>query len=191
MHALVGKLKDRSSVGFRRPYLCPSKGHKHGVSIQSFINLGKTVFRISRKWNIAQTWFLAMPFAYLSPFISQILDFLYWMVCSFIPWLWQWKPWIKRNLSIIIYFLEEISCFYCNFNLSFSDNRITTGYLNRLQKQTNKQQKKWKQDQCYPKLIEFFNNNHSLRTPCFIHSNYWMGLSVCYDSRTVSSTKVG
>ena len=36
------------SVGFRRAYLCPSKGHKHGVSIQSLINLGKKFFRISR-----------------------------------------------------------------------------------------------------------------------------------------------
>ena len=117
MHALVGKLKNRSPVGFWRPYLCPSKGHKHGVSIQSFIYLGKTVFRISRKWNIAQTSFLAKPFAYLSSFISQILDFLYWMVCNFIPWLLQWKPWIKRTPQS--YFLEGISCFYCNFNLPF------------------------------------------------------------------------
>ena len=38
------------SVSFRRPYLCPWKGHKHGVSIQSFINLGKMLFRISRIW---------------------------------------------------------------------------------------------------------------------------------------------
>ena len=27
------------SVGFQRPYLCPSKGGQHGVSLQSFINL--------------------------------------------------------------------------------------------------------------------------------------------------------
>ena len=69
---------------FRRPYLCPSKGHKHDVAIQSFINLGKTFFLISRIWNIAQTWFLVRPFAYLSSFISLIRDFLYWMVCNFI-----------------------------------------------------------------------------------------------------------
>ena len=41
------------SVSFRRPYLCPWKGPKHGVYIQSFINLGKTLFRISRIWTIA------------------------------------------------------------------------------------------------------------------------------------------
>ena len=42
IHALAGKLQNSVSVGFRRPYLYPCKGHKHGVSIQSFINLGKT-----------------------------------------------------------------------------------------------------------------------------------------------------
>ena len=83
--ALVGKLRNNDvSVSFRRPYLCPSKGHKHGVSIQSFINLGKTFFRISRIWNIAQTRFLARLFVYSSSFISQILDFLYLKVCIFI-----------------------------------------------------------------------------------------------------------
>ena len=34
------------SVGFRRLW-CSSKGHQHGVSIQSLINLGTTLFRIS------------------------------------------------------------------------------------------------------------------------------------------------
>ena len=49
---------------------------------QSFINLGTTFFWISCIWNIAQTWFLARLFVYLSSFIS--LDFLYWIVCIFI-----------------------------------------------------------------------------------------------------------
>ena len=40
-------------VGIRRPYWCPWKGLQHGVSIQSFINLGKSFFKISRIWNIA------------------------------------------------------------------------------------------------------------------------------------------
>ena len=35
------------SVGFRRLW-CPSKGHQHGVSIQSLLHLGTTLFRISR-----------------------------------------------------------------------------------------------------------------------------------------------
>ena len=44
----------------------------------------KRFFRIFRKLNIAQKWFLARLFAYLSSFISQILDFRYWIVCIFI-----------------------------------------------------------------------------------------------------------
>ena len=59
IHALVGNSKTDVSVGFRRPYLCHKK---HGVSVQSFIHLGKTFFWISRIWNIAQTWFLARLF---------------------------------------------------------------------------------------------------------------------------------
>ena len=54
------------SVGFRRPYLCPWKGDKHGVCTQGFINSGKTFFRASRIWNIAPTWFLARLFVHLS-----------------------------------------------------------------------------------------------------------------------------
>ena len=41
------------------------------------INLGKTFFRISHVWSIAQTWFVGGFFVYLSSFISQILDFLH------------------------------------------------------------------------------------------------------------------
>ena len=61
------------------PSFCVMR-HVDGLSIQSFINWVKTFFRVSRIWNIAQTWSLVRPFRYLSPFISQILDFLYWMV---------------------------------------------------------------------------------------------------------------
>ena len=31
-------------VSLRPPYLCPLEGHKHGVSVQSLINLSKTFF---------------------------------------------------------------------------------------------------------------------------------------------------
>ena len=80
------------------------KGHQHGVSIQSFINLGKPFFRISRIWNITQTWFLARLFVYLPSFISQILDLLYWMVCSFIFHSVKCKPkidWVFLSYSMI------------------------------------------------------------------------------------------
>ena len=58
--------------------------HQHGVSIQISINLGKTFLRISRIRNIPLTWILAKVFAYLPPFISQIMDFIYWTVLIFI-----------------------------------------------------------------------------------------------------------
>ena len=37
------------SVTLRPPCLCPSEGHKHGVSIQSSINLGDTLLQITRE----------------------------------------------------------------------------------------------------------------------------------------------
>ena len=62
----------------------PERDTIRAFSIESFINLGEMFFRLSRIWNIAQTWFLARLFRYLSSFISQILDCLYWKVSIFI-----------------------------------------------------------------------------------------------------------
>jgi len=58
-------------------------GHKHGVSIQSSINFGDTLLQITRKWKTAETWFLARLFIYQSSIVSQILDFIHWMVTIF------------------------------------------------------------------------------------------------------------
>ena len=66
-------------------------GHQHGVSIKSSINLGKTFLRISRIRNIPLTWILAMVFAYLPPFISQFLDFIYRTVLIFILIYFEWR----------------------------------------------------------------------------------------------------
>ena len=38
----IAKLDDICFYCFRQPYLFPSVGHKHGVSIQSLINLSRT-----------------------------------------------------------------------------------------------------------------------------------------------------
>ena len=65
--------------------------HQHGVSIQISINLGKTFLRISRIRNIPLTWILARVFAYLPPFISQFLDFIYWTVSIFILIYFEWR----------------------------------------------------------------------------------------------------
>ena len=76
--------------------------HQHGVSIQISISLGKAFLRISRIRNIPLTWILARVFVYVPPFISQILDFIYWTVLIFIlinfEWpgmAWHWKPAIR------------------------------------------------------------------------------------------------
>ena len=57
---------------------------QHGVSIQISISLGKTFLRISCIRNIPLTWILARVFVYVPPFISQILDLIYWTVLIFI-----------------------------------------------------------------------------------------------------------
>ena len=64
---------------------------QHGVSIQSSINLGKTFPRISRIRIIPSTQILARVFVYLPPFISQILDFIYWTVLIFILIYFEWR----------------------------------------------------------------------------------------------------
>ena len=80
------------SAGFRPP-CCRSSGcqHQHGVSTQISINLGKTFLRISRIRNISLTWILARVFVYVPPFISQILDFIYWTVLIFILIYFEWR----------------------------------------------------------------------------------------------------
>ena len=67
--------------------------HQHGVSIQISISLGKTFLRISRIRNIPLTWILAMVFAYVPPFISQILDFIlfYWTILIFTSIYFEWR----------------------------------------------------------------------------------------------------
>ena len=65
--------------------------HQHGVSIQISINLGKTFLRISRIRNIPLNGILARVFAYLPPFISQILDLIYWTLLTFILIYFEWR----------------------------------------------------------------------------------------------------
>ena len=65
--------------------------HQHGVSIKISISLGKTFLRISRIRNIPLTWILARVFVYVPPFISQILDFIYWTVLIFTLIYFEWR----------------------------------------------------------------------------------------------------
>ena len=45
-------------------------------------------------------WLLARLFVYLPSFISQIPDFLYWLVCILFLMAWQWKHRIKITISL-------------------------------------------------------------------------------------------
>ena len=71
IHVFVAKLDNRCFCLFPSATL---------VLIQISINFLKTFLRISRIRNIPLTWILARVFEYSPPFISQILDFIYWTV---------------------------------------------------------------------------------------------------------------
>ena len=64
---------------------------QHGVSIQSSINLGKTLPRISCIRIIPSTQILVRVFVYLPPFIFQILDFICQMVLIYILIYFEWR----------------------------------------------------------------------------------------------------
>ena len=84
---------------------------QHGVSIQISISLGKTFLRISRIRNIPLTWILARVFVYVPPFISQILDFIYWTVLIFILIYFEWCD--TQNQQ---YIKHETQCFITRWN---------------------------------------------------------------------------
>ena len=74
IHAFAAKLDNRCCRWFSSAMLVE---HRHGVSIQISINLGKTFLRVPRIRNIPLIGILARVFAHLPPYISQILDFIY------------------------------------------------------------------------------------------------------------------
>ena len=84
---LVTKLKDRLFGGFRPPCLCHSKEtrHQHGVSIQSFIDLGKTnILRLKNpRWGFSYIYLLSFP-RFQTLCIEQ-----FWFLLLMA---WQWKP---------------------------------------------------------------------------------------------------
>ena len=96
------------SVGFRPPYLCPSEGHKHGVSIQTSLNLGDTLLRIAREWKTAEAWFLARLFILQSSIISQILEYIYWEVTILVLITWL----VKTENTSYIYLLIRLNWRY-------------------------------------------------------------------------------
>ena len=79
---------------------------QHGVSIQSSINLGRTFPWITLMRSIPSTQILARVFVYLPTFISQILDFICWMVLILIYFEWrdtenqQYRKYIKNLYNL-------------------------------------------------------------------------------------------
>ena len=91
--------------------------HQHGVSIQISISLGKTFLRISRIRNIPLTRILARVFVYVPPFISQILDFIYWTVLIFILIYFE-----RRDTENQQYCRSILSCSLCS-SLEYTDSQ--------------------------------------------------------------------
>ena len=81
--------------------------HQHGVSKQISISLSKPFLRISRIRNIPLlTWILARVFVYVPPFISQILDFIYWTVLIIILTYFEWRETENQKfLTFLSFFL--------------------------------------------------------------------------------------
>ena len=101
---------------FRPPCLCPSEGHKHGVSM----NLCGTFCQITWVWNAAQTWHLDRCLIYLSSIPCQFLDFIHGMVSIFFSMAWQWKPriaWQKARFSCLCEVFVEGPVFYSQKSL--------------------------------------------------------------------------
>ena len=82
----------------KRDPIIPLPPPKHGVSIQIFINLSKTILHLSCLRKIAVIWILARGFAYLPSFFSQILDFIYWKVLKFISIYFEWRDTENQQL---------------------------------------------------------------------------------------------
>ena len=95
----------------RHVQLCPSEGHKHGVSIQSSINLGDTLLQITCERKTAETWFLARLFIQPSSIESQTLDFFHWMVTIVILITWLVKTENILNIKLLHVLLRCILSF--------------------------------------------------------------------------------
>ena len=80
-HAFVKLLRTDVSVGFQRPYFCPSMRHLHGVFMQSFISLGKT-------------FFLLMPGIFINFYFPDSGVYFEWFGFLFLM-AWQSKQWIS------------------------------------------------------------------------------------------------
>ena len=71
--------------------------------------MGKTVLQITHERETAETWFLARLFIYQSSIVSQVLDFIHWMVPILLLIAWMVKT---ENYN----FLCELGSCICSFH---------------------------------------------------------------------------
>ena len=102
-------------------------GTSMASSIQNSINLGKTFLRISRIRNIPLTWNLARVFAYIPPFISQILGFIYWTVLILILIYFEWRDIENQQLIVNWILIHWIDLSYtCQLFLRYKRDSNTS-----------------------------------------------------------------
>ena len=118
---------------------------QHGVSMQSSINLGKTLPRISRIRIIPSTQILARVFVYLPPFISKILDFISRVVLIFISPYFEWRDTENQQYATVVDTVKnEKQASFLNANIkvkvkSLSESKISLMHVTFLLR-------KWRED---------------------------------------------
>ena len=149
--------------------------HQHGVSIQISINLGKTFLRISRIRNIPLIWILARVFAYLPPFISQILVLIHWTALIFILIYFEWRDIENQQFHFSLPLTKDVrrSAFgkplflsikkLCQpfSNIHFSPLEVSRPYVGWIfsQKYENRRTQKLKERECYAVFL------------CYLHAS--------------------
>ena len=100
-------------------------------SIQSAIHLGNTLLRVTCEWKTAKTWFLARLPITQSSIVSQILDFIYWMVTTFsFDHDWR-KPTISRSVKMLNNTKSNLCCWTIFWTLMILLLEISTQSFKR------------------------------------------------------------
>ena len=86
------------SVGFLPPCWCPFRWTPARRLLTNLFKSGKKFLRISSTRKISVTWIWARVFVYLHSFFSQILDFIYWTVLTFILIYSEWSDTENQQL---------------------------------------------------------------------------------------------
>ena len=76
---------------YARHVCVPQKDTNMASLYKAQINLSKTLLQITREWKTTETWFLARLFICPSLIVSQIHDFIHWMVTILVLIMWLLK----------------------------------------------------------------------------------------------------